>query len=303
MQADSRAYNALCKKELAIPNLITYHELPMVDEAGKATFERWPMIVPADLAGGSVLQPWPFLNAEQARAILQRGWRPLFGSASDELWEIYSVEFGVPKPGPDAFPIQFFGDEVEIFDNHQWMCLNWSAETSPIHSDAKASRYLICVLPVASYLFRYLGQKKVVNLTLQECLKIVVRSFNDLTAAGLAAVTCVKGDWKFLVQALSSKFSASSNEICFKCCATKSLLCPYTDVSPDAAWRTQLRRETVWYERPALADLAHFSLRVITPDVLHTYHLGVGRDVVASILTVLLKGQQFLPGSSAPRQR
>lgn len=213
------------------------------------------------------------------------------------MWNIYSEEFGVPKPGPDAFPIQFFGDEVEIFDNHQWMCLNWSAETSPVHSDAKASRYLICVLPVATYLFRRQGQKKVVNITLQECLKIVVRSFNALSAEGIAAVTCVKGDWKFLVQALSSKFSA----ICFKCCATKNLLCPYTDVSPEASWRTHVRHETVWYERPALADLDHFSFRVITPDVLHTYHLGVGRDVVASIITVLLNGQQFLQGGSAPR--
>ena len=33
---------------------ITYHELPMLDEAGNATFARWPMILPADLAGASV---------------------------------------------------------------------------------------------------------------------------------------------------------------------------------------------------------------------------------------------------------
>ena len=202
--------------------------------------------------------------------------------------------------GRDAFPIQLFGDEVEIFDNHQWMCLNWSAETSPVHSDAKASRYLICVLPVHSYLMRCQGQKKLVNVTLQECLRIVVRSLNDLAESGIAAVTCVKGDWKFLVQALSSKFSASSNEICFKCCATKDLRCPYTDVAPSADWRSRQRDEDLWHERPAIADLCHFSLRLITPDILHTYHLGVGRDVVASVLTLLLKGRQFIPGASAP---
>ena len=141
-------------------------------------------------------------------AILDRGWRALFGRASDDLWQVYA-SFGVPKPGPDAFPIQLFGDEVEIFDNHQWMCLNWSAETSPVHSDAKASRYLICAIPVHSYLMRCEGKKKLANITLQECLRIVVSSFNDLTATGISAVVCVKGDWKFLVQALSSKFSAS----------------------------------------------------------------------------------------------
>ena len=232
-------------------------------------------------------------------AILDRGWRALFGRASDDLWQVYA-SFGVPKPGPDAFPIQLFGDEIEIFDNHQWMCLNWSAETSPVHSDAKASRYLICAIPVHSYLMRCEGKKKLANITLQECLRIVVSSLNDLTATGISAVVCVKGDWKFLVQALSSKFSASSNEVCFKCRATKNLRSPYTDLTTSADWRSRQRQEDLWHERPALADLDHFSLRLITPDILHTYHLGIGRDVVASILTVLLQGRQFLPGSSAP---
>lgn len=49
---DKGAYATLTRKGLAIPNLITYHELPIADESGKATFERWPMILPKDLARG-----------------------------------------------------------------------------------------------------------------------------------------------------------------------------------------------------------------------------------------------------------
>ena len=194
----------------------------------------------------------------------------------------------MPKPGPDAFPIQLFGDEVEIFDNHQWMCLNWSAETSPVHSDAKASRYLICVLPVHSYLMRCRGQKKLVNVTLQECLRIVVRSLNDLAESGIEAVTCVKGDWKLLVQALSSKFSASSNEICFKCCATKNLRLPYTDVAPSADWRSRQRDEDLWHDSflvraPLLCNILYISFNfsdVQSFEVINLNRSGLGPHVL-----------------------
>ena len=53
-------------------------------------------------------------------------------------------------------------------------------------------------------------------------------------------------------------------------------------------------------EVPSLVDLHNFSiLSSVGMDLLHIWHLGVGRDVAASVMTLLLK-TQFFPGSRVP---
>ena len=49
----------------------------------------------------------------------------------------------------------------------------------------------------------------------------------------------------------------------------------------------------------ALAELPGFSMDLVSLDVLHVYHLGVARDIVASTLVLLLK-TTLIPGNSAP---
>ena len=50
-----------------------------------------------------------------------------------------------------------------------------------------------------------------------------------------------------------------------------------------------MQGDQVWWEVPAIAELVGFGMQLFCPDILHTYHLGIGRDVVASILVLLLK--------------
>ena len=75
--------------------------------------------------------------------------------------------------------------------------------------------------------------------------------------------------------------------------------CPFTDLSEGALWRTSANDESVWFEAPALAELHGFSMDLVSLDVLHVYHLGVARDIVASTLVLLLK-TTLIPGNSAP---
>lgn len=60
--------------------------------------------------------------------------------------------YGIQRPaGADVVPLSLFGDEVTAFKNELHMVLNWSAEFSPVHSDCKASKYLVLMLPKKFY--------------------------------------------------------------------------------------------------------------------------------------------------------
>ena len=244
---------------------------------------------------------FPSADSLQVKCLVQMGHREILGTATNEYWEILSREFSVHRPDDvsDCLPVSLFGDEVEVYDGCQYMCINWSSEVSIHHTNAKLSKFLCVMIPTSAYFFN--GKE---NVTLQQCLSILVRSLNALYTCGVAgvklAVASVKGDWKFMCQALTAKNGPSSNHICFKCGATKDLTAPMTDLSPDALWRqSQLEEEDVWYSVPALKALACFSTKLMCPDILHTYHLGIGRDVVASLFVILLK-RGFFPGPNAP---
>eukprot|EP00435_Cladocopium_sp_Y103_P048868 s2440_g14.t1 len=217
------------------------------------------------------------------KCLVQMGHREILGMATSEYWEILSREFGVHRPDDvsDCIPVSLFGDEVEVFDGNQYMCINWSSEVSIHHTNAKLSKFLCVMIPTSAYFFN--GK---VNVTLQQCLSILVHSLNTLYTSGVAgvklAVASVKGDWKFMCQALNAKNGPSSNHICFRCGATKDLTAPMTDLSRDAVWRqSQLEEEDIWHSAPALTELQCFSTKLMCPDILHTYHLGIGRDVKA----------------------
>lgn len=229
--------------------------------------------------------------------MVQCGHRDILGQADNDLWTFYVQNLGVNKPDGEVIPISVYGDEVQVFDNKLYMCINWISEVTPYSTNSKASRFLVGLVPATMYVM----QNKV-NVTLQELLRCVVRDLNALRdgVEGLkGVVTSIRGDWKFLVQSLSLKFSYSTNRICFKCCATKNMECPFTDLSEGALWRTSANDESVWFEVPALAELHGFSMELVSLDVLHVYHLGVARDIVASTLVLLLK-TTLIPGNSAP---
>ena len=230
------------------------------------------------------------------------GHRNLLGNATAEYWEILSSHFGIRRPEgeiSDCIPVSLFGDEVEVFDSLQYMCINWSSEVALHHTNAKLTKFLCVMIPTTAYCFE--GK---VNITLQHCLQILVASLNRMYTDGAhglkMAVASVKGDWKFMCQAINSKHGPSSNHICFRCMATKDLTTPMTDLSAGAAWRQMhIEEEDMWHRSPALKELSCFSTKLMCPDLLHTYHLGCGRDIVASIFVILLK-RGYFPGPNAP---
>ena len=56
-----------------------------------------------------------------------------------------------------------------------------------------------------------------------------------------------------------------------------------------------------WNQEPIFALLPGFHLRMISVDILHAWHLGVGRDVIGSVLRCMAKGR-FWPGSNLEKQ-
>ena len=78
--------------------------------------------------------------------------------------------------------------------------------------------------------------------------------------------------------------------MCWKCHATKgseNLDFCYTNVASDAGWLSTEYCTLPWSVTPELSKLPGFSLRMLALDTLHIFHLGIGRDLVGSILRVL----------------
>jgi hypothetical protein len=56
-----------------------------------------------------------------------------------------------------------------------------------------------------------------------------------------------------------------------------------------------------WEIRPALADLPGFDIRwMLGVDVLHVWHIGIGRDLIGSVLKILIKDKTFFAGRTIP---
>ena len=178
--------------------------------------------------------------------------------------------FGRPiPPHDDTIAIQIYGDEIQAWETTQLMAFHWMPECSPFESDPSRSRFLIAVLPTSAYAY----QDKI-NITLQQLLREVVDSCNQWSREGVAGVfaqvTTVKGDWKWLGQALSLERLPTRNQFCFLCEGSKDLVKPWTDLGGGALWRHDVPQEP-W--------------------------LGIARDVIASCVTILLR-TRFFQGST-----
>lgn len=307
-RADERAHRKMVSASLAFANLISYHFIPVAGEDGLGMeLKAWPFILPDNMVGAS-LQPVASLQLNaflcckfQVKCLLQMGHRNLLGQAEKQYWELLRTHFNVSRPADaaDCIPVSVFGDEVEVFDGLQYCCINWSSDVALQHTDAKVTRFFCCMVPTTSY---HMNGK--VNCTIQACMGVIVRSLNRAYSQGILGthlvVTGFKGDWKWMCQILNSINGPSTNLICFRCKASKDLTAPLTDTSPEAVWRNSvLQDDEIWWERPAVADVHGFNMLMFCPDIMHTYHLGIGRDVASSVLLILLKRGLF-PGSSAP---
>ncbi|CAE7217726.1 unnamed protein product [Symbiodinium sp. KB8] len=87
---------------------------------------------------------------------------------------------------------------------------------------------------------------------------------------------------------------AVEREACWKCMATKGNIAGadlgfcYTNLKPNAKWMSSYGLSEPYDVRPEFLGLPGFEMDMVWPDILHMFHLGTGRDLVASAVKVLL---------------
>jgi len=72
----------------------------------------------------------------------------------------------------------------------------------------------------------------------------------------------------------------------------------YSNVSDDAPWRSTMYSQLPWPNHvvPSLTSVLGFSLKMIGVDILHIWHLGVGRDLCASAIRILASKRGYWRG-------
>ena len=82
----------------------------------------------------------------------------------------------------------------------------------------------------------------------------------------------------------------------------KSFSTVYTDVSEAAGWRNTMHHDgncdLPWTDEPAFAKLHYFQLSMLRIDYMHTWHLGVARDLVGSALKIIATGKHWFSGKN-----
>ena len=70
----------------------------------------------------------------------------------------------------------------------------------------------------------------------------------------------------------------------------------YTDVSEAAGWRATEGASTPWDQEPSFAQTPGFSIRMVKIDFMHTFHMGVCRDLVGSSLKIIACNKAYFLG-------
>ncbi|CAK9049333.1 unnamed protein product [Durusdinium trenchii] len=161
--------------------------------------------------------------------------------------------------------------------------------------------------------WRYLYDDNGINITLQAAAQWIAESINRLSVDGVRLkdpttgeeaghfygyAVHFKGDWKYLVALFNMTQSAQQEQVCWKCGASKGTSDPnmcYVNLNHDAPWRRTA--VSMWSVKPAFANIVGFSKEMVAPDVLHCWHLGVCRDLIGSVVRLLVS-ERYWPGSN-----
>lgn len=76
----------------------------------------------------------------------------------------------------------------------------------------------------------------------------------------------------------------------------------YTDINVDAFWTTTEYSNDPWLDRPAFAFIDGFDLRMVQVDWMHTWSLGVARDVLGSAIKLMCRDNSIYGGSTIPKR-
>ncbi|CAK8993830.1 Uncharacterized protein SCF082_LOCUS3678 [Durusdinium trenchii] len=127
----------------------------------------------------------------------------------------------------------------------------------------------------------YLYDDNGINITLQAAAQWIAESINRLSVDGVRL-----------------KDPTTGEEVCWKCGASKGTSDPnmcYVNLNHDAPWRRTA--VSMWSVKPAFANIVGFSKEMVAPDVLHCWHLGVCRDLIGSVVRLLVS-ERYWPGSN-----
>lgn len=90
-------------------------------------------------------------------------------------------------------------------------------------------------------------------------------------------------------------------EVCWQCDCTKGtgdVAWSYCNLDPGAPWRRTFMMHQPWLRKPTLAYAVGFQLSMVAPDILHTLHIGWGRDVIGAALKVLCAKRGYFTGGN-----
>ena len=76
----------------------------------------------------------------------------------------------------------------------------------------------------------------------------------------------------------------------------------YTDPSATAQWRNSDWETVPWGVPPAYSTIPGFTLRMLSVDYMHTWNLGVCRDVVGSCIKLMASNKDYFPGETIQKR-
>lgn len=95
--------------------------------------------------------------------------------------------------------------------------------------------------------------------------------------------------------------SVGALKVCFRCNCTKGstdVSWSYSNVDDNAPWRATLFAQDPWASNtvPTLTGILGFDVKMLGVDLLHIWHLGVGRDLCASAVRILISKRNYWRG-------
>ena len=91
-------------------------------------------------------------------------------------------------------------------------------------------------------------------------------------------------------------------KVCSRCSATKGTTdASWAYTNADAPWLQDEFATAPWNEEPEFTLLSGFRMEMIPIDALHCFHLGIGRDLVGSVIRAMAKSK-YWPGSNLDKQ-
>ena len=73
-----------------------------------------------------------------------------------------------------------------------------------------------------------------------------------------------------------------------------------TDISPTATWWNTMYRSNPYTIEPSYSQLVGFHISMVVPDLLHCWNLGVSRDIIGSVLKIILTDGVIFRGPNLP---